>query len=829
MFIINDEQSFKDFKEYLSETPTILKIEANIVYTTDYTVEIEDHYSELLELAKSMIPVDNVYENDLIYGKDKTEGIVAIEVKDNDIWLFFNDGSINKIPAKFWICAHEKLDKHFLRMKGESHYKYVRVFTDVKEYSKYRNMYKNRDIFVVYNNEESQMISKGITLFKGLKVEDVSVLSFDIEGSGLVRDNNSKVFVITNTLHKDGVTSVTQFREDHYKSIGEMIDDWCKWVRAVDPTIINGHNVFGYDLDYLRHVADLYNTKLYLGRDSSEAKFSRNTKNYRVDGSQTWEYYDCKIFGRHVIDGMFLAVKHDIGRSYPSWGLKAIAEHEGIVSPDRQFYDASKIKDNWYDPIEREKIVKYCEDDGNDSFALYKLMIPSLFYMCQSIPKPFQVIINSASGSWLNTIMLRSYLQEFKSVPKSDDPKKVSGGISFGISGVHDNVFKIDIKSMYPSIMRNYQVNDPLKDPENNFFKMVDHFTIKRFEQKSQHKKTGDKYYDDLQAASKVFINSAYGMLGTQGLNFNSFENADFITGMGRQIIRETIRWATGHDLPHWWQDYDTYKDYKYTKVLQSKKYVSHDYVMVNADTDSISFRKKDGSFIEEQVRIDLINEINDILPDIIEYEDDGFFSRVIVVKAKNYVLKDYATGKVKLKGSSLRDQKKEPALLEMLQSVIKDSLIDEKIDYVDVYHKYISEVLNISNINRWAVKKSVTEKLQESERANETKVMDALDGEDFQTGDKIYVFNKVEGEVQKYIKGVPAVYKKTGLPMMIPNKVLRLVEQFDGSYDVDHYIKRVYNTIKILENVIDMDRIINYSLSKYKPLLEKLCIKQEP
>jgi len=823
MFVINDNESYNDFKTYLNESPTIIKVEGNIIYTSEYTVEIEDSYKELLDLAKNMLPVDTIYENKLIYGKDKTEGIVAIEVKDNDIWLFFNNGSIDKIPAKFWICAHEKLDKHFMRLQGNSYYKFVRVFSDNKEYRKYCNMYKNRDIFVVYNNEESQMISKGITLFKGLKVQDVSVLSFDIEGSGLVRDENSKVFVITNTLYKDGVIGVTQFREDHYSNIGEMIDDWCLWVRTVDPTVINGHNVFGYDLDYLRHVAGLYGTKLYLGKDASEAKFSKNTKNYRVDGSQTWEYHDCRIFGRHVIDGMFLAVKHDIGRNYPNWGLKAIAEYEKLVAPDRQFYDASKIKDSWYDLVEREKIVNYCRDDGNDSYALYNLMIPSLFYMCQSIPKPFQTIINSASGSWLNTIMLRSYLQDFKSIPKSDAPKRVSGGISFGIAGVHNHVFKIDIKSMYPSIMRNYQVNDPLKDPENNFFKMVDHFTIKRFEQKDLYKKTNDKYYDDLQAASKVFINSAYGMLGTQGLNFNSFENADFITGMGRQIIRETMNWATGHDIDHWWNEYDLSKDYKYGRVLNLGKYTSYDYVMVNADTDSISFRKKDGSFFDEQTRNNLINEINSILPSMIEYEDDGFFSRVIVVKAKNYVLKEYGTNKIKIKGSSLKDQKKEPALLEMLKLIIQDSLLDEKVCYSDIYTKYIKEALNVTDIKRWAVKKSVTEKLQESERANETKVMDALEGEDYQTGDKIYVFNKIEGEIQKYVKGEPAFYKKTGLPMMIPNRVLKLIDQFDGDYDKNHYVGRVYNTIKILENVIDMDKIINFTLTKYKPLLEKL------
>jgi DNA polymerase elongation subunit (family B) len=561
-----------------------------------------------------------------------------------------------------------------------------------------------------------------------------------------------------------------------------------------------------------------------LGRDGSVAKFGKKPKNYRVDGSQTWEYKNCMIFGRHIIDGMFLAVKYDIGRNYPSWGLKPIAEYEGIVSKDRQFYDASKIGQNWSDLEEREKIVKYCEHDGNDSLALYELMIPSFFYMCQSIPKPFQVIVNSASGSWLNTIMLRSYLQKFHGVPKAQqasDFGKVSGGISFGMPGIHDNVFKIDIKSMYPNIMLEYKVNDPKKDPENNFFNMVEHFTKKRFEQKGMHKKTGDKYYDDLQAASKIFINSCYGMLGTSGLNFNNFAGADLITGMGRQIIRETMKWATGLDVGDWFKDYVFEKDNRYNGTLVANKYVKRDFVMVNADTDSISFRKTDATPYTAEEMVDLIDEINDVLPEKIEYEDDGYFDRVVVVKAKNYILK--SGDNIKYKGSSMTDSKKEPALTEMLRQIVEKSLIYETHDYAEIYKEYVKEVLDIKDIKRWATKKSISENLLKSERANETKVVDALGDRDYQIGDKIFVYSKIDGKKQLIIKGEPVFLKKTGDPKMVDNTVLRMVEDFDGDYNVFHYVERVYKTFKILENVIDMDRLPKYQLKGNRDLLEDL------
>jgi DNA polymerase elongation subunit (family B) len=818
--IIDNDEAKNEYLDYINEDkPSYAKIIGNTIETPDFTVEVESEYSDLLDYVRNRY--ESKYSNPLIFGKNTKEGIVSIEVNGNNLELFYNNGDIEVISAKFWICAAKPLDRKFKKLKGNSHYKYIRTFSDREEYNKMRGIYRKQDIYVVYDDVEAQMISKGLTLFKGLKLQDVSVLSFDIEGAGLARHKDSKVFVITNTYRVNGNTETKQFREDNYSDMGEMIEDWCNWVREIDPTIITGHNLFGYDLDYMNHVASLYGKKLLLGRDGSEAKFNKKPKNYRVDGSQTWEYKNCKIYGRHVIDGMFLAVKYDIGRNFPSWGLKPIAEHLGIVAEDRQFYDASKIGTNWYDLVEREKIVQYCIDDGNDSLGLYDIMVPSFFYMCQSIPKSFQTIINSASGAWLNTIMVRSYLQDFHSVPKANEPQKVSGGISFGRPGVHDNVFKIDIKSMYPSIMREWQVNSPSKDPNNNFFKMVEHFTIKRFEQKGEYKKTGDKYYDDLQASSKIFINSCYGMMGTSGLNFNSFENADYVTGMGRQIIRETMKWATGEDIGYWWEGYDFEKDRKYEGKVTVDLSNHHNFVMVNADTDSISFRKRDGSEFSQEETENLIEEINELLPTLIEYEDDGYFDRVVVVKAKNYVLK--SGDKIKYKGSSLTDTKKEPALREMLREIIEESLIYEKTPYISIYNKYLKEVKDIKDINRWATKKSITEKLLESERANETKVVDALGDKPFQIGDKVFLFNKIEGMKQAIVKGEPVFLKKTGEPKMVENAVLRLVEDFDGAYNMWHYVDRVYKTFDILKNVIDMEQLIKYSLRSKRNLLEEL------
>lgn len=830
MFKISDQQSYIDFKKYLKDNPNkILSVNGLVIETVDFKVEVDEQYSDLLTNLKLPV-INSEYENDLIYGKDKTEGIVAIECVNDKLQLFMQDGSVQTRPAQYYYLCNNPLNHKFKKLNGNNHYKYIRRFTKRKEYDKSRYLAKkkNKDIYCIWDDVEANMVIQGLTLFKGMKIEDLKVLAFDIETNGFARDKNSKVFVITNSIKLNGKILTKQFRLDHFENGKEMIDSWCDWIREINPDIITGHNIFSFDFDFLIHYASINNTKLRLGRDNSEIVIPKRVRKKRVDGSQTWDFKNYKIFGRHIIDGIFLAVMYDIGKNYPSWGLKSIIEYEGFVSEDRQFYDASLIGKNWYNLVEREKIVNYCKHDGLDSLQIFNLMTPSFFYMAQSIPKPFQTIINGASGAWLNSIMVRTYLQENGSIPKADEQEYVAGGMSYGIAGVYKNVVKFDAASYYPHTILTFDIYDKSKDPKQYYLKMVKYFTNKRFEQKRKHKETGNKYFDDLQASSKIFINSAYGLLQTTGLNFNSPKKAALITKCCRAGLQKCVEWATNKPISYWWkeyynketssQDFNNY-DYIDTKAeLKYKEMPRHDWKLVNLDTDSLSFCKKDNSLFTKEDYNLILKEINKIMYS--EWEDDGSFDKVVVIKAKNYVLKN--GNQIKLKGSSISDPKKEKALIEMLHTILIDCLIHETVDYVDIYHKYIKEALNVTDINKWSVKKSISEKMLTSERKNETKVMDALKGKDFQVGDKVYIFQDIDGQRQKIAKGKP-VFLKDGTPKMEPNDIYRTVDEFTGTYDKWHYVKRVYKTIEILSPILDMNKIVNYNLKKNRKLVEDL------
>ncbi|MFO0201985.1 MAG: DNA polymerase domain-containing protein, partial [Alphaproteobacteria bacterium] len=408
--------------------------------------------------------------------------------------------------------------------------------------------------------------------------------------------------LISNTF-RDSKGNVIRrlFSHDDYDTQREMIDDWCQWVRGQDPSIIIGHNIFGYDLPYLDYC---HGGSLCLGRNGSGITFDRHESKFRKDGSQFIHYKKARCYGRTLIDTMFLSIKYDVGRKYESYGLKAIIKHEGLERKDRQFYNAETIKDNYKIPAEMEKIKAYAEHDADDALALYDFMSPPFFYMSQAIPKTYQEIMTGATGSQINAVMMRAYLQDAHSLPQADEAVDYEGAISLGEIGIYSACHKVDVASLYPSIMIQYEVFDEDKDPNKYFLQLVRTFTEKRLEYKKKAKE--DKYYDDLQGAYKIFINSCYGFLGTSGLLFNSPHAAAFITETGREVLQTSINWAK-----------------------------SKQYTIVNADTDSITYSDAKMSLMSDDVRKKNIAELNALYPDKIRFEDDGYFKKVIVFAPK--------------------------------------------------------------------------------------------------------------------------------------------------------------------------------------------------
>jgi DNA polymerase, archaea type len=505
-----------------------------------------------------------MYENKLIYGKSDLQGIVSIEPsggEDMSVFVQNEDGEVEQIvgPATYWFLTNKKISDKQETLDGNQYFKYLATFNTLEEQRTLRKtlMQKRMDYYDIYDTKESNLVFNGMTYYKGLQLKDISVLSFDIESDGLVQTKDSEIYLITNTFRNKKKTVRKTFSLEDYPSQKEMLQAWVDWVYKMNPSIMLGHNIFGYDLPYIQHVADLHDVKLNLGRDGSELRFNTYSSEYRKDGSQSYTYFNAHIYGREIIDTMFLSIKYDVvKKEFPSYGLKPIVKALGMEKPGRSFVDASKIKEYYNnrhaDPEMWAKVKQYAEEDSDDALKLFDKMAPSYFYFTQSVSKTFQQMINGATGSQINNMMVRAYLQDGHSVAKADEAAEFAGGISIGIPGIYKNCLKWDLASAYPHTIIQFELYDKRKDPKAYFLYMVRYFTSERIKNKKLAKSTGEQYYSDMEQAQKIVINSFFGFCGAKGLAYNAPAVAAEITRRCRGYITDSIRWATGKELDHW-------------------------------------------------------------------------------------------------------------------------------------------------------------------------------------------------------------------------------------------------------------------------------------
>lgn len=498
---------------------------------------------------------------ELIYGRDNTQRITNIEVSDSSLELFIEkeDGTVVSEfkQNQYWILTPYSSSKT-VPLTGNLHYKHALLFNTQEEFYNASRHFYNKDAYMVWHGKEAAMIKSGITCFKGMKANEPSILSFDIETTSLnPNDPKAAVLIIANTFRKQGkitrkLFAYNEFNSDLANAQKPMIEAWTKWVREMNPSILLGYNINGFDIPYLYTLAKKHDTTLQLGRNGSDLWFNKNESKFRKDGSQFYTYKKVNVYGRDVIDGFFVALRYDVGRKYESYKLKQLIKQEGLEVKDRVFYDGEQIRFKYHIPEEFEKIKQYAQFDGDDALNLYDLMIPAVFYFTQSIPKPFQLMTESASGSQLNALLVRSYLQNKHSIPKADESVEFEGAISHGIPGVHKNVLSFDVASLYPSVMLEYKIYPKHKDPQQHVLKVLDYFTNERLKNKKLAKETNDKYYKDLEQSQKVGINSMYGFLGSSGLNFNYPHGASEVTRRGREVLGTAIKWATGKTYEEW-------------------------------------------------------------------------------------------------------------------------------------------------------------------------------------------------------------------------------------------------------------------------------------
>ena len=158
----------------------------------------------------------------LVNGKDKTEKVVSVEIKDHQATLFIeNNGEVTEkiIKNRFYVLVPTPI-RGSVKLGGNLYYKYGLQFSKKDEWNKCIQDLRRRrtDLYACFNEKEALLIKDGITYFKGMKHTEPSILSFDIESTGLFHNNDSKVLLISNTYRNQGKVERKLFAYDDYNS-----------------------------------------------------------------------------------------------------------------------------------------------------------------------------------------------------------------------------------------------------------------------------------------------------------------------------------------------------------------------------------------------------------------------------------------------------------------------------------------------------------------------------------------------------------------------------------------------------------------------------------
>ncbi len=559
-------------------------------------------------------------------------------------------------------------------------------------------------------------ISAGFRLFRGMTFREIRRFQFDIETlttegyefTNPKRDGDriAMISLSDNTGWEDCLVLNNPYSEK------ELLEKFIEIVNERDPDVLEGHNIFKFDLPFIEERAKRHNVPLALGRKKSgnaERNILKSRPSRLTIAERTINYPKYEIYGRHLIDTFHLVQHYDvIHRELESFGLKDTAKHFGVAAPGRTYVEGDQIAAMFYkDP---DTLKKYAIDDVIETRAIAKILSPSFFYQTQLVPISYQNCVVRGNASRIESMLISAYLSAGSSIPVPEPSRPFSGALTDAPeSGRFENIWHCDIRSLYPSIIL-AEKWIPARDNLKIFPFYLDKLRTFRLAAKDAEKKaesgsallTGSSQskcetdheffmkdeYNALQTSFKILINSFYGYLGFSQGSFNDYLMADKVTTRGREIL---------------------------TMMLEFLK--SDGAKIIEMDTDGIYFQPGTSPASGDQYEKDPAilkkteAKIQKILPDGIEVELDSVYPAMFSYKSKNYALLN-PNGEISITGAALKSRGLEPFQRDFLKSMMEFLLKGENDKILAMLDEYRDAIMN----RKWPVAKfAKTETLQDS------------------------------------------------------------------------------------------------------------------
>src|SRR5213082_3035660 len=503
-------------------------------------------------------------KNTMLFGADPTPRIVAVELGETGtvkVHRRGKDGStiVEVEPFHPFVWADSDvvdLGIEAEKLEGDLRYGWLITVDSWKELVAMRNGLKkaNRDFFALTDPVQHYLTATGRTLFKELPFEELKrlqleVLSFEEPVAGVAdagsRDHIMSITVSDNTGWEELLIidpkNVEQSEHDALKRLTSL-------VKERDPDVIEGHNLFRFDLPYLVQRAKKTKTKLDWGRSGG---FLRSRPSRLQIAEKTIDYPKFTIEGRHFVDTFLLAQFYDVGmRTLSGFERVAVARHFGLCdSEELSALTGKQLQRAYSDNDERFRQRALCA--VRETRAVAELLSPSYFIQAQIFPYNYQDVIVRGNATRINALFLREYFRQRHSIPEMPMVRGFEGGYTdIFFTGVASNVWHCDIASLYPSVMLQFDCF-PVTDQLQIFRHLLTDLRTFRLEAKASMRAAKDPekqhHLQALQNTFKILINSFYGYLGLAQGHFADFDAAARVTQIGRDLLKKMIDWLNAH------------------------------------------------------------------------------------------------------------------------------------------------------------------------------------------------------------------------------------------------------------------------------------------
>jgi DNA polymerase-2 len=381
------------------------------------------------------------------------------------------------------------------------------------------------------------------------------ILSFDIETDGKAER------LLAISLYTPDVDEVLivdggnrEMPERATRCVNEFIalDAFCERIRAFDPDVITGWNTIDFDFTVLQRIANRLRHPFSLGRDVGAIRI-RKAEGYFGSGQAT-------IPGRLVLDGIDLLrgafVRMD------DYSLDAVAREvlgEGKAVSGDVHDRVGEIMRNYQNDL--PAFALYARTDARLAYQIVeRLNVVRLAFARSQLAgmTPDRVAASIASFDFLYLTELERRRVVAPTV-RSDDSRvhvaQQGGHVLEPVTGLHRNVWVFDFKSLYPSIIRTFNIDplsyvaapaqddDLIRTPGGSFRRepaILPRMLDDLFPRREAAKNSGDEVASN---AIKILMNSFYGVLGTPACRFYNPALANSITGTGREMLLWSKQW----------------------------------------------------------------------------------------------------------------------------------------------------------------------------------------------------------------------------------------------------------------------------------------------